>query len=87
MTRFDYTKQLIIVWIVTPEGDKQSVCAIDGRRYPNSDAVGAVLHEVVAEMNARRLPGELEYLPVTPTTPPSGLPSWEEYRRALQSAT
>jgi hypothetical protein len=62
----------------------RAVAVIDGRRYPDKETYERVVWDAFATMNAQDdLPSQFESRDVSPTEPPSPLPSWEDYRATL----
>jgi hypothetical protein len=56
---------------------------IDGRGYPDSDAVRSVRQEAFRELQRRGIRAEFETSSVGPQEPVLRLPSWEEFREEL----
>jgi hypothetical protein len=61
------------------------VAVIDGRRYPDRQGFDVVKKEAFRTMNGLGIPAQFETRSVSPTEPPSRLPSWEDYRVMLAS--
>jgi len=62
------------------------VAVIDGRRYPDRESFELVKKEAFRTMNRIPIPAQFETRSVSPTEPPSRLPSWEDYRSVVMSA-
>ena len=59
------------------------VAVIDGRRYPDRKSYDRAVDEMFETMNGNTIPAQFESHRVSPTEPPSRLPSWEDYRATL----
>jgi hypothetical protein len=68
---------------VRQDGRWRAVAVIDGRRYPDQQSYERAVAEAFATMNGGGIPAQFESSQVSPTEPPSRLPSWEDYRVTL----
>jgi len=60
-----------------------AVAVIDGRRYPDQQSFERAKAEAFETMDDLNIPAQLETRRLSPTEPPSRLPSWEDYRVTL----
>jgi len=63
----------------------RAVAVIDGRHYPDRASFDQAVREAFATMSKHKIPAQFETRRVSPTEPPSRLPSWEDYRVTLAS--
>jgi len=62
-------------------GDRwRAVAVIDGRRYSDRESFDAAVTDAFELLDNAGIAAQLETREVTPTEPPSRLPSWEDYR-------
>ncbi|ONI73690.1 hypothetical protein BWI15_09650 [Kribbella sp. ALI-6-A] len=65
-------------------GDRwKAVAVIDGRTYPDRASFEAAVEGAFEALDEARIPAQLVTREVSPTEPPSRLPSWDEYRAML----
>ncbi|WP_432935820.1 hypothetical protein ACQPXM_21645 [Kribbella sp. CA-253562] len=65
-------------------GDRwQAVAVIDGRSYPDRASFEAAVAGAFEALDDAGIPAQLVTREVSPTEPPSRLPSWNEYRAML----
>jgi hypothetical protein len=69
---------------VRQDGRWLAVAVIDSRRYPDQQSYERAVDEAFATMNGGGTPAQFESSQVSPTEPPSPLPSWEDYRLTLR---
>ena len=75
--------ELCVVRIRDEDGWRAAF-VIDGRRYPDPNAVQTISDEAFAELNRRDIPAEFETRQVSATEKPLKLLSWEEYRKRFE---
>jgi phage terminase Nu1 subunit (DNA packaging protein) len=65
-------------------GDRwQAVAVIDGRGYPDRASFEAAVEGAFEALEQARIPAQVVTREVSPTEPPSRLPSWDGYHAML----